>query len=150
MPDNFNIIKDANSTTYNFENTNVTYAAKFTLLENKNISNIMVPNKGVMNIILNIKNKYNVDFGILTTGGISDNIQTNKYNTVLVINNVCAIIKDFINKNDVEIIMYYATGKRDSIYKYVYDKYMKNDFTYYTAKEKPFYDRFLIRKDLIK
>ena len=151
IPKEFKIIKNENDIIYKFIHKDIDYGIEFKIVKNKNINDIMIPDEKIKKIIFNTKNKYHIAFGVLINDTqVSDNMQTNKYEAIEVINNVNAIINDFINKNNVKVITYYATKKRDSIYKYIYDKHLKNNFFFYTAKETPFYDRFLIKKELIK
>ena len=148
LPKNFEIINKSNSIIYKFVFNEIIYGVEFS--KAAPTDEIMAPDKRIMNIINNCEEKFVINFGLLTKSNeIESGAETNQNNAVQIIDSVCALIKHFIKINDVKIIIYYATKKRDLIYKYIYNKHLKNDFVFYSAKEKFFYDRFLIKKELI-
>jgi len=150
MPTNYKVAKISNGFLYSFENNEINYGVEIKKVKNEKIDPIMVPDENIKIVIFNTEEKYNVNFGVLLNGKLSDDIKTNKFNTINIISFIFAIMNDFINNNNVKIITYYATKQRDKIYKYIYNKYLKDNFIFYSAKETPFYDRFLIKKELIK
>lgn len=149
MPKDFEIIQSGSDTIYKFIHNDINYAVEIKLV--MLVNDIMMPDENIKKILLDTKEKYAINFGILLSNNeISDNVQTNKFDTIKIISYVYAIMDDFINKNNAKIITYYATKQRDLIYNYIYNKHLKNDFFFYSAKASPFYDRFLIKKELIK
>jgi hypothetical protein len=150
LPDNYEIINpDTNTIIYKFIYDDIIYGVKFGKIIN--IEGMIIQDEKIKDIISNSDRKYYISFGVMNSSGqISDGMNTNKHDAIKIISFVSAIIKEFIKNKDADIISYFSDNDRNSVYKYIYNKFLKNDFLYYTAKEKKYYDRFLIKKDLLK
>jgi len=115
-----------------FQIDNIEYAVIFRLF--KDISKMYAKDKKIKNIIENTKEKYYIDFGVNTNGVVDTKNTTgfNKPNSV--INAVSYIVSDFIKKNNIDIIAYFADSKRKKIYKNIFNKHLDSDFIFYSEK----------------
>jgi len=149
LPDGIEIIKSSqNLTIYKFVFNNIIYGVGFGKITN---TDGMIINDNKIKDLISSLEKYSVNFGTLDKNNqISDDIETNEYKAIKIISFVGAIIREFIKNNKVDVISYFAKDTRDDVYKYIYKKYLKNDFFYYTAKESPFYDRIFIKKEFVQ
>lgn len=144
MPKDIKKINIVNGFINKFQYEGVKYGVEFTRFDIA--SELMAPDVQMRNLIAGLNSKYSVSFGVLDDSDmLSDDIMTNQHSATKVIGYVFSIIIDFINKNNVEVFSYYSSNKRDLIYEYLYDKYLKNDFKRYTAKEMPGYNRYFIK-----
>lgn len=131
-----------------FKIENVEYVVIFRLF--KDIARMYAKDEKVRNVIESTKEKYYMDFGTFIDGNIDVKSETNLHNTSKVINAVSFIIWDFIIKNNIDIVAYFAESRRKKIYKYIFNKYLDKDFILYAQKiESDVIPVFYINKKLL-
>lgn len=147
IPDELELIENSeNKKTYKFTYNKIDYGISFYKV--LNINGMIINDEKIKNILSKSKNIFYINFGTVKNGQISDDVLTNENEPIKILSFIKNIFLNFIKENEVDAITYFAKNNRDNIYKYIYNKFLKNDFYYYTAKEKEFYDRVFIKKEL--
>jgi hypothetical protein len=146
LPINLRKEEGENKIYYKFPFNNIEYAVEISKLTD--IGNTQMPDEKLKNFVLEKSNGFIFSFGIIKNGIYYDVIDTKENKAIKIISFVAAIINKFLKENDVNVITFHAESSRDKIYDYIYRKYLKDEFKYYTAKEKSNYNRFYIKNDL--
>lgn len=147
MPETLECFKEGGDTLCVFNTEHNSYGIRFT--EFSDADPFMVPDEKIRKIIEDTPNKHTIKWGLFVNGEILQhkNTRAKEPNTVLM--NIFAVIDKFIKENGVNIIGYSAETKRRRIYKIIFDKFFKNIFSYYTAKEQNGYNIYWINKKLM-
>ena len=133
---------------YKFTFKDIDYGIEF--ISFADIGDMMVPDKTIKEKIINAKNKYIFSFGLMDDNNVIDNVKTNFYNSIDILNFIIFITKKFVENNNVEVLSYTPTSSgRLKVYKLIYEKLFKDYFTYYSAKDGAVgYNVFLISKSI--
>lgn len=147
IPDD--VIREKNRYAFTYQGTR--YEVIFQdFSKNKSIA-LGLNNKQVKSAIKKSKTIFQLDFGIIDeNGAFQTDIDTKQFNHIYVLNSVSALVKEFIIENNVDVLVYFAEKQRRNIYKYIYEKWMKNEF-YYFEKSKILdnkYESFFIKNTL--